>query len=257
MTQPDTPGRRHASAYRPSRSAADLRLQAENRLQDEVFPVERAPQSAMETQRLLHELQVHQIELEIQNEELQKARNAAEEAAACYTDLYDFAPVGYLSLNRKGVITQINLAAAKLLGLERAHVVEKRLIEWVADGVLTAFNTFLNQVFESGGQSSFELALCVRGQTVNVQIDASVNEDGQQCRLVLIDMTTVKAHQRELEYIAHYDGLTGLPNRHLLSSEMAPAMAHCQLNEQSLAVAYLDLDNIKAVNDRYGHAVGD
>ena len=80
-----------------------------------------------ETQRLLHELQVHQIELEMQNEELQQARTKVEEGLSRYTDLYEFAPVGYLTLNREGEIQQVNLTGARLLGLERSHLVGKRL----------------------------------------------------------------------------------------------------------------------------------
>jgi diguanylate cyclase (GGDEF)-like protein len=133
----------------------------------------------------------------------------------------------------------------------------KRLGVWVVEAVLPSFNAFLKQVFVIGAQSGYELALCVKDQTLNVQIDASVSDDEQECRLVLIDMTPIKAHEGDLEHIAHYDSLTGLPNRLLLSDRIHQAMAHCQRHEQCLAVVYLDLDNIKAVNDQHGHAVGD
>jgi diguanylate cyclase (GGDEF)-like protein/PAS domain S-box-containing protein len=71
------------------------------------------------------------------------------------------------------------------------------------------------------------------------------------------DITAQKDHQRQLEYIAHYDALTGLPNRLLLALHLKQAIAQSQRRNQSLAVVYLDLDGFKAVNDRYGHASGD
>ncbi|WP_331345139.1 sensor domain-containing protein [Cellvibrio sp. UBA7661] len=71
------------------------------------------------------------------------------------------------------------------------------------------------------------------------------------------DITPLKEHQRQLEYIAHYDALTGLPNRVLLADRLKHAIAHCHRKNGSLAVVYLDLDGFKAVNDQYGHDMGD
>ena len=71
------------------------------------------------------------------------------------------------------------------------------------------------------------------------------------------DITPLKEHQRQLEYIAHYDALTGLPNRVLLADRLQHALAQSQRRGQSLALVYLDLDGFKAVNDQYGHQVGD
>ncbi|WP_062059051.1 EAL domain-containing protein [Cellvibrio sp. OA-2007] len=71
------------------------------------------------------------------------------------------------------------------------------------------------------------------------------------------DITPLKEHQHQLEYIAHYDALTGLPNRVLLADRLKQAIARCHRNEKSLAVVYLDLDGFKAVNDQHGHDMGD
>ncbi|NAW33302.1 EAL domain-containing protein [Halomonas alimentaria] len=71
------------------------------------------------------------------------------------------------------------------------------------------------------------------------------------------DITLIKEHERQLEYLAHYDALTGLPNRVLLADRLGQAMAHEQRLERSLAVIYLDLDGFKSINDRFGHAAGD
>ena len=71
------------------------------------------------------------------------------------------------------------------------------------------------------------------------------------------DITPLKDHQRQLEHVAHYDLLTGLPNRVLLADRLQQAMAHAQRRNQCLAVAFLDLDGFKAINDEYGHETGD
>ena len=71
------------------------------------------------------------------------------------------------------------------------------------------------------------------------------------------DITQLKSHERELEHIAHYDALTGLPNRVLLADRLHQAIAQAQRNSQALAVVFLDLDGFKAINDNHGHEMGD
>jgi PAS domain-containing protein len=88
--------------------------------------------TAEDTQRLVHELRVHQIELELQNEELQEAREELEAGLQRYSDLYDFAPTGYLTLDSQGTIRKANLAGARLLGLERGRLVGVRFGVFVA-----------------------------------------------------------------------------------------------------------------------------
>ena len=105
-----------------SNDPAELRRRAEARL-----PVPRKGQrskarqqtSAADAQRTLHELEVHQIELEMQNDELQKTRDELEVALEKYTNLYNFAPVGYFSIDESGVIQEMNLTGAVLLGIEK------------------------------------------------------------------------------------------------------------------------------------------
>src|ERR1017187_8553918 len=126
--------------------AAELRRRADARLQSQKPPAN-APRSAHETQRLLHELQVHQIELELQNEELRNSRAQLEAAVSRYTDIYDFAPVGYFTLKSNGVITQPNFAGARLLGLERARLVGKRFEPFVSRVDRPAFTALIQQVF--------------------------------------------------------------------------------------------------------------
>ncbi len=114
---------------------ADLRRRAEDRLLEKgKGPQEAAgdQMTAVEMQRLVQELQIHQIELEMQNEELKQARDEAEAERERYLDLYDFAPVGYFTLDRDGVIRQVNLTGARLLGLERSRLLNRRFGHFVS-----------------------------------------------------------------------------------------------------------------------------
>ena len=84
-----------------------------------------------DVKRLVHELQVHQVELEMQNAELQAARDRMEALVEKYTDLYDFAPVGYFTLDEQGQVLEVNLTGAALLGVERSRLVNRRLPPFV------------------------------------------------------------------------------------------------------------------------------
>lgn len=358
---------------------AELRQRAETRLQQAASSASVLP-AEHEMQRLLHELQVHQIELELQNEELRASRAEVEAGLARYTDLYDFAPVGYVTLRADGVILQTNLAAARLLGRERARLVGTCFGAFMTAADLPRFRAFLGQVFSSKAAPVCEVRLLGNEPPLpTVQIEAVLAPGGQTCHAVVTDITarrqaearlelaagvfthawegimiispadaiievnaafsritgydrdevlgrapgmldsdrqgpefhdamrtalardgqwsgemwsrrksgeeyvaattisavrgadgrtqnyvalfaditTIKEQQRQLEHIAHYDALTRLPNRVLLADRLQQAMAQCQRRERSLAVAYLDLDGFKAVNDRHGHNIGD
>lgn len=112
-----------------------------------------------DSQRLVQELQIHQIELELQNEELKQAKAWAEEALEKYTDLYDFAPVGYFSLDEKGLILDVNLTGATLLGIERCQLVRRRFQTFIAPRSRAAFDAFLGKIFAGQGRQSCETSL--------------------------------------------------------------------------------------------------
>lgn len=91
-----------------------------------------APRGIEPTDVLTHELLVHKVELEMQLEELRRAHIAMEESRDRYVDLYDFAPVGYLTISRDGLIDEINLTGASLLGVNRSQLVNRRFSKYVA-----------------------------------------------------------------------------------------------------------------------------
>jgi len=169
--------------------AAELRRGAEERLKRQK-PAGREQRTELGTARLVHELQVHQIELEMQNEELRQARTGMETLLAQYTNLYDFAPTGYLNLDREGAIRQVNLTGARLLGVERSRLMNRLFGLFVSDDFRPAFNAFLQKVFASHTKECCEVALLNKGRRpLFVRIDSVISEDGQECLVMVVDIT--------------------------------------------------------------------
>jgi PAS domain S-box-containing protein len=135
------PGKPKTTAV--SGDPAELRRRAEARLRER----EHDRRSGGDPPRLFHELEVHQIELEMQNAELYRARNELEAALERYTDLYDFAPVGYLSVDESSAILEANLTGAALLGVERSRLINRPLALFVSPTSRPLFLTFLKKVF--------------------------------------------------------------------------------------------------------------
>jgi len=177
--------------------AGSLRRRAEERLRE---PQSESGQARTEadTQHLVHELQVHQIELEMQNEELQKARDEMEAGLEKFSDLYDFAPVGYLTLDREGTVLEANLTSASLLGIERSRLVKRRFGSCVSASELPAFNTFLAQVFERRTRAFCEVTLLKKGKPqIELRLEAAVAASGRECRAVLADITERKRAEED------------------------------------------------------------
>src|SRR6266850_4590766 len=151
---------------KPSTADAKLRRHAEARLRNQRQAHRRkvgAQKSEADTARVLQELEVHQIELEMQNSELGEARDKMEVLLEKYTDLYDFAPVGYFSLDEQGRILEVNLTGANLLGVERRQLLHRRLPRFVVPANQPAFLAFLERVFAGTGEQVFEAPLLTKG----------------------------------------------------------------------------------------------
>jgi PAS domain S-box-containing protein len=155
--------------------------------------------AAPDDQALVHALQVHQIELEMQNEELRASRAAVEAGLARYTELYDFAPVGYFELDRQGVIGRLNLAAATLLGTERARLIGKRLGGCVEEGDRPALADFLTRVWAGAAPQISEVRIPLAGQLPRtIEMRATRNDDGLSCLVVAMDITARRQAERAL-----------------------------------------------------------
>lgn len=176
---------------------ATLRQRAEARL---LQTQAASPATAWDNDRLLHELQVHQVELEMHNEELRHAYGEADSLRERYADIYDFAPVGYFTLDAQGVIVQLNLAGAILLGIKRSRHGRYRFAAAVKDSCLPAFKTFQEEVFANKAKAHCELVLLATGQRpeATVRIEAVPDENSRECRMVVIDITAEKNATRAL-----------------------------------------------------------
>jgi diguanylate cyclase (GGDEF)-like protein/PAS domain S-box-containing protein len=204
----------------------DLRRQAEAKLDGSKAPASATKADAL---RLAHELQVHQIELEMQNEELIRSRAETEAALRQYEDLYDFAPVGYFTLARDSAIHQVNLAGAELLGMERSKLIKRRLGLFVSSTSRPVFNAFLEKVFVSAEKETCEVEL-LKGKTKSfwAQIEAAVKDERREtARIALVDITTRK-HAEEVIQKSH-DELERLVQQRTAELAEANKTLHAEL----------------------------
>jgi hypothetical protein len=169
-----------------------LRIKAEELLKEKQ---KKADITILETdaKKLLHELQVHQIELEMQNEELQEAYNTAEKALKKYTMLYDFAPTGYFTLDSDGSICELNFTGAEMLGDRRVSLVNKNFKLFVSEGSKAAFDKFFSKVYIGKSKISCEIML---GYDHNplclVYMEGIVTGDDRKCLLSVVDISGFK-----------------------------------------------------------------
>ena len=192
-------------------STTDLRQEAEERLKKQRTSA--APAVPEDTLRLVHELQVHQIELELQNEEISKAYAEVAVLRDKYLDLYDFAPIGYFTVTPFGDILELNLSAAALLGENRAVLVGRRMQDFVQAESAAAFTEFLATAGAATAEVSVTLALR-RGADEALYVKAqgrpfkSDITNSTEIRIVLMDLTALKSANEELlrsfEKFFHY-----------------------------------------------------
>ncbi len=152
---------------------------------------------------LLHELRVHQIELEMQNEALREAQLAAETVRNKYQELYDFAPVGYLTCEADGLIHDVNVAGATLLGVDPRFLVNRRIQLWVEEAARIRFTEFLRDIVSTDAKQVCELALLKSERwPVHVRLEgvATAASSGAPavCRIALIDLTERKQAEEAL-----------------------------------------------------------
>ncbi|MDP1675208.1 MAG: response regulator [Burkholderiales bacterium] len=203
--------------------------------------------------RLLHDLQVHQIELELQNEELRRAQDELEASRTRYFDLYNLAPVGYFTLNESGLILEANLTGATLLGVARGALVGQQLSRFVVTEDADEYYLQHRQLFRTGAPAAFELRLSrVGGAPFTAWIEAAiaVDADGNRiCRKVMSDISERKLIQEKLRQsqnllqtagmIAHVGGWAiQLPhNRLTWSDEIRTILDFPEAKAPSLAEA--------------------
>ena len=126
--------------------------------------------SEMDVRALCHELEVSQVELQMQNEELQRITAEFAASEEKYRDLYEFAPIGYLTVEPSGQIREANLAAAALLGTERAHLLNNLFQAYLAEDSLSRFNAFCSRVIASDAKEIAEVRLFGNGTKREIMV---------------------------------------------------------------------------------------
>jgi len=208
---------------RDATEVAKLRSCAEEILRTKTTKV-RFPCSDAELQKLLHELEVQRIELEMQNAQLRQARDCAETSLERYTDLYDFAPVGYFSLDRDGVIHATNLTGAALLGIERSRLIGRSFALFIDAEERSQFAPFLARVFAGREKERCEVTLLDKAkQQLFVRIEAVAGTSREECRLAVIDISERKHAEEELRL---RDRLIMQQSRQAALGEMIGNIAH-------------------------------
>ena len=204
------------------------------------------------------ELVIANEELILQNEEKQLLLRKLKRAASVFTHAHE----GIMITDATAIITEVNDTFSQITGYTREDMLGKN------PNILQSGRhppEFFNKMWEALlAQGYWRGEIWNRRKNGDVYpeiltISVVKNAKGKVLHYVSLstDITSLKNYQGQLEHIAHYDVLTNLPNRVLLADRLSQAMAHCQRHKQSLAVAFMDLDRFKEVNDNYGHDVGD
>jgi two-component system, cell cycle sensor histidine kinase and response regulator CckA len=179
---------------------SELRKRSEEKLKTKITVPKTI--SEKETQQLIHELQVHQIELEVQNEELRRAQTELEESRSRYSDLYDFSPVAYFSFDKNGLILETNLTAAKDLGMERSLLINKPFRAYIVTQDREIFNSHLQKVFKSDARQTCEIRLKRKDSREFYarleSIAANVLKGNSVCISSVIDITERKQAEKTL-----------------------------------------------------------
>jgi diguanylate cyclase (GGDEF)-like protein/PAS domain S-box-containing protein len=237
-----------------------LRHEAEERLQQQTERLKSI--SMLDMQDLAHELGTHQIELEMQNEELRRAQGELEASRSRYADLYDFAPTSYLTFDKDGLIREMNLSGAGLLGVDRRRLINKPFSVFVVKDDRDTFRAHLRETLKRETRQIGEIRIRRKdGSVLSVQLQ-SIAAEGPEgnatfCRTAAIDITDRKQMEEEIRHQAHHDMLTNLPNRQLFMKILSIELAQAQRGKKRFAVLFLDLDRFKEINDTLGHDIGD
>ncbi|HEY9246603.1 MAG TPA: PAS domain S-box protein, partial [Candidatus Methanoperedens sp.] len=221
---------------KPEKSAI-LRRQAEEALQGQVPDLGKL--SIKDIQHLVHELQVHQIELEMQNEELRRIQNELEESRDRFSNLYDFAPIGYFTFDKKGFIAELNLTGANLLGIERNLLIKTPFSRYMVPDSGDIFYRHLQDVFRTGSRQTCEIKLINKDKN---QFDARLeslaikDRGGSQCRTAIIDITERKRLESQLLRVQRMESIGILSSgiAHNLNNMLTPMMMSLSILKEKI-----------------------
>jgi two-component system, sporulation sensor kinase E len=187
----------------------------------------------------LRDCQAHQVELETKIEELRRSREELEASRNKYALLYDFAPVGYFSFDRDGVIQTVNLTGARLLGAERSALVSRRFEHYVANEDRFVFGNFIRAVVAGKGKETCRLRLSKSDhQPLFVRIEAMATESGEECLVVLVDITEKKKAEQALSE-SEYNLAKAQSMTHVGSWSFDPVTAEVNASDELLRIMHL------------------
>jgi two-component system cell cycle sensor histidine kinase/response regulator CckA len=240
-----------------SNQADDLRRRAEKLAREKaaLTPEGPEPLSPDAARSLLHDLRVHQIELEMQNEELRRAQVELEASRARYFDLYDLAPVGYFTLSEQGLILEANLAAAALFGVARAALAKQPFSRFVVREDQDIYYQHRKQLSETGAPQVCELRLAKQDGTLFwAQLEATVAHDADGAPLSRAVMSDISERKRVDEEKARIEGQRQQLQKAESLRRMAAAIAHRFNNLLQIVTANLELATRELPQDATGPA---
>ena len=181
---------------------AELRKNAEKKLKKK--PADRQKLQVRNPSEVIHELEVHQIELEMQNEELRRTQVQLEESRSRYSDLYDFAPIGYFVFDSNGLILEVNLSGATLLGVERSYLVKKPFFSYISRDERNLFYLHRKKSLETKTKQTCEIRLVRKdGRQLYALLDTVAIENSKDnsihFRTTVTDITEGKDAEEKLE----------------------------------------------------------
>ena len=184
----------------------------------------KTPRPGKPMEELLHELQVHQVELEMQNDELRRTQVALEESRDRYVDLYEFAPVGYLMLSREGLILELNLAGASLLGVERKRVVDRRFASFIVGEDVDRFHQAFLGLLKHDERRTLEVKLRGPRGPFSARLDCLSMSTGDGALRLRVSMTDIT--DRVLLEQQTQDQSRALADLHRRKDEFMATLSH-------------------------------
>ena len=208
--------------------------------------------------QVVHELLVHQIELELQNEELHKIQKNLEELHEKYFKIYELAPVGYFIISNSGMIIEANLTSANILGIPKERLIKRNLEHFIFFDDQDIYYLNIKKLVNTNEPQECELRMVKSDKTtIWMHLMCKIDEDidGSIIRRVVVsDISDRKKAEDRIADLSYKDQLTGLYNRRFYLEETSRLDIKSNL---PISVIMADINGLKMINDSFGHSRGD